>query len=165
MAGEAGQTEDTGRLMKQALSFAPDDAVPRIMLGGSLLNGARAEQDPAVKLTALLEAYRIVEPVLERNPMEFRSRWTAAEISADIMPLDPRFVPTAIRNREIDAAISPWLWKQRILLARTLFQVGLFDEAQGALNKARELGAGSENREILSLEERIQVERANLDSQ
>jgi hypothetical protein len=148
--------------MKQAVSLAPGDVVPRLVLGRSLLNGARAEEDPAMKLPLLLEAYETVEPVLERNPMEFRSRWTAAEISADIMLLDPTFVPTAVRNREIDAPVSPWLWKPRISLSRTLFQVGLLDEAQEAVSGARKLGAGSENQDVLYLEERIQFERANI---
>jgi O-antigen ligase len=161
-AREAGQGYNARTLMGQAVLIAPDDVVQRGVHAGSLVLWARAEEDPAMKLSLLLEAYEIVEPVLERNPMAFRSRWTASEISADIMLLDPTFVPTAVRNREIDAALSPWLWKPRVSLSRTLFQIGLLDEAQEALNGARELGAGSENQDVLYLEERIQFERANI---
>ena len=58
--------------------------------------------------------------------------------------------------------VTPWLWKPRFSLSRTLFQLGFLDKAQEALNGALVLGAGSENRDVLYLEERIQFERANI---
>jgi tetratricopeptide (TPR) repeat protein len=97
--------------------------------------------------------------------MDFKARSTASNISEAIMLLDPSFVPTAIRDREIDAALSPWLWKPRELLAATLFQVGQLDAAEEALSQALELGAAESDWRyyVLYLYARVQIERRDIE--
>ena len=163
-AGEAGQTDRTGALMERAIAVAPDDVAPRFLLSGALLNGAESELDPALKLSLLRTAYDTIGKVIERNPMEFRARARAAGISVEIMLLDPTFVPTAIRNREVNAALSPSLWKPLEFLGETLFQVGLLDTAQDVLDRAMAQGASNSNYRyyVLYLQARIAIERGDL---
>ena len=168
LLGEAlrtSQPRQAGALMEQAISIAPGDVVPRLLLSGSLLDAAQAEQDSSLKLLLLRHAYGTIGKVTERNPMDFKARSTASNISEAIMLLDPSFVPTAIRDREIDAALSPWLWKPRELLAATLFQVGQLDAAEEALSQALELGAAESDWRyyVLYLYARVQIERRDIE--
>jgi O-antigen ligase len=168
LVGEALRSSDprqTGALMEQAISIAPGDVVPRLLLSGSILSGTRSDQDSDVKLTLLRHAYDTIGEVIERNPMDFKARVSASNISEAIMLLDPSFVSTAIRNREIDTALSPSLWKPRELLAATLFQVGRLDDAKDALNRALELGAAESDWRyyVLYLDARIQIERKDIE--
>ena len=151
--------------MEQAISIAPGDVVPRLLLSGSILSGTRSDQDSDVKLALLRHAYDTIGEVIERNPMDFKARVSASNISEAIMLLDPSFVSTAIRNREIDTALSPSLWKPRELLAATLFQVGRLDDAKDALNRALELGAAESDWRyyVLYLDARIQIERKDIE--
>jgi hypothetical protein len=164
-AGEAGQAERTGALMERAIAIAPDDVAPRLLLSGALLNGAEAELNPARKLSVLRTAYDTIAGVLDRNPMEFRARAQMAEISPEIMLLDPSFVPIAIRNREINAALSPSLWKPLEFLGETLFQVGLLHAANDALDRAMAQGAASSNYRyyVQYLQVRIAIELGDVE--
>ena len=164
-AGEAGQTDKTGGLMEKAIAIAPDDVGPRFLLSGALLNGAESEPDPAWKLSLLRSAYDTIEKVIERNPLEFRARARAANISAEIMLFDPTFAPTAIRNREINAAISPSLWKPLEYLGETLFQIGFLDAAQEVLDHAMAQGAANSIHRyyVLYLQVRIAIERGDVE--
>ncbi len=140
-ASEAGRIDLTEGIMKRAILTAPQDVTPRFLLSQGLLSGAKQEPDPALKLPMLLTAYEIIGDVFLRNPMDHKARLTASEISTAIMFLDTTWVSTAVRNREIDTALSPWLWKIRDYQARTLFEVGSLEEAIEALNLAKQLGA------------------------
>lgn len=164
-AGEAGQTDRTGALMERAIAIAPDDVGPRFLLSGALLNAAESEPNSTLKLSLLRTAYDTIGKVLERNPMEFRARARAASIGVEIMLLDPSSVPTAIRNREVNAALSPSLWKPLEFLGETLFQVGLLGAAQEVLDQAMAQGASNSNHRyyVLYLQVRIAIERGDID--
>jgi O-antigen ligase len=140
-ASDAGQLSRAGDLLEEAVAAAPSDVVPRAVFSEALLDAAKEIQDPSERLQVLTRAYGIVTEVFQRDPMEFRARSTAARISRQILALDPSFASTAIKDGQLEAALSPWLWRPREGLATAFLQAGLPEAAIVTARQAKILGA------------------------
>ena len=140
-AGLEGRPVEAGDLLQQAVEAAPGAYPAHILLSTGWLNSARLETDSARRLRMLQTSYGLVQPVVERNPLDIRARITQGRVSSEIAMIDPAFAEQAVRDNEIVAALWPGSWRVLEELAWALIRDGDHVGSLEVVERGKALGA------------------------
>ena len=138
---QAGNPASVGELLDRAIDAAPDAIAPRMLFSTGLLNSARESDAPEERMTLLRTAVGVLQPVLDRDPMNTNARIALARIRREIAMTDLSFKEIAIHENELVVTLVSGLWKRREPFVRTLVALGEFDRALAEVALAKKLGA------------------------
>ena len=138
-AAKQGQAEAAFLLLDRSVSQAPNSALARLSLSGSLLRSVGGESDLGRQRVVLDRAYEEVQAILDRNPLDDRAWARAGEISREIALMDPAMTERAILDNETLAELLPSRWRERVQVAWSLNRLGAHDKALEAVLVAKAL--------------------------
>jgi hypothetical protein len=108
-ASNEGQYATAGDLLVQAVDRSPSSTFPRSTLVRSLLAQARTINDGQQRIAWLLEARRVMDGALDRNPLDYRAWVIEAEIMHELVQLDRTYAVEAVATQATAAALLPGL--------------------------------------------------------
>jgi O-antigen ligase len=148
-ASEAGQHTTAGNLLVKSVDRSPSSTFPRSTLGKSLLAGSRLDSDTQARVSRLLEAQRIINGALDRNPLDYRAWGVMAEITLDLASLDQTFAAEAVATAETAAALLPGLRPPAEQWGAALLLAGGYERALEVARSSRELAANTDPKDYL----------------
>ncbi|MDA1173625.1 MAG: O-antigen ligase family protein [Chloroflexi bacterium] len=124
-----------------AIAASPGSFVPRTTQATNWLNAMQSQTTDPRKLSALSSGLAVLQPAIDRDPLNARAWLQRGVLSRAMATIDPALGPAAIRDWELITAIVPGLWEPHEQFAWTLTVSGESNRALEVVAHTKELGA------------------------